>query len=95
MKNKEKVIDYMMSFRSKPSYVVNRNIFDIRDEGSYLDIVMNGNYHIGIHYCDGYKMADFAYVEGNGAYGVQDLYYTADILSRRDKILKLWNLRNS
>ncbi len=91
MKDKTPIIDYLMSLDSKPSYV-KREIFDIRNEGSYLDIVMFGAYHIELHYDA--KCADCALVEGGGAYGMEDLYYAADILDSRDEILDLWKLSN-
>lgn len=82
------LVDYLYDLDSRPAWV-DRNNFDFKDCGEYLDIVMFGRYHIGLYYDPSDSSADFACAENGGAYGKADMEYAIEIMENRDMILAL------
>ena len=82
------LVDYIYDLDSRPAWV-NRNDFDFKDGGDYLDFVMSGRYHIGLYYDPSDSSADFACAENGGAYGKRDMEYAVEIMDNRDMILAL------
>lgn len=86
--NKDVIIDYLMNLGSTP-YWVYKDVFDFEVKGDYLDIVMFGDYHIGLYFDPNDSIHDFAKVYGSSAYGKEDMKYALEIMENRDEILAL------
>lgn len=81
------LVDYIYDLDSRPAWV-NRNNFDFKDGGDYLEIIMFGSHKIGLYYDPSDSNADFAKAE-IGAYGKRDMEYAVEIMDNRDMILAL------
>ena len=81
------LVDYIYDLDSRPAWV-NRNNFDFKDGGDYLEIIMFGSHKIGLYYDPSDSNADFAKAE-IGAYGKADMEYAVEIMDNRDMILAL------
>jgi hypothetical protein len=86
--NEDVIIDYLMNLDSRPDWVY-KDVFDFEVKGDYLDIVMFGDYHIGLYFDPDDIVNDFAKVNGSSAYGKEDMKYALEIMENRDEILAL------
>lgn len=86
--NEDVIIDYLLNLGSTP-YWVYKDVFDFEVKGDYLDIVMFGDYHIGLYFDPNDSIHDFAKVNGSSAYGKEDMKYALEIMENRDEILAL------
>lgn len=88
--NKDVIIDYLMNLDSRPDWVY-KDVFDfeVHVVRGYLDIVMFGDYHIGLYLDPNDSINDFAKVHGSSAYGKEDMKYALEIMENRDEILAL------
>ena len=82
------LVDYIYDLDSRPSWV-DRNNFDFKSCGDYLEIIMFGSHKIGLYYDPSDSSADFACAENGGAYGKADMEYAIEIMENRDMILAL------
>lgn len=85
---KDILIDCMMNLNNRPNWV-DEDVFNFAVKEDYLDIIMFGSYHIGLHFDPNESVADFAKTDGSSAYSKEDLIYAAEIMENRDKILAL------
>jgi len=83
---KEKIIELVYNLASRPAWVTKKDINALCD-GTYLDIIMFGDYHITLNF--DVPMDDSAFCDGGGAYGKKDLEYAVEIMDNRKEILSI------
>ena len=82
------LVDYIYDLDSRPAWV-DRHVFDFKDCGEHLEIIMFGSHKIGLYYDPSDSNADFACADNGGAYGKADMEYAVEIMDNRDMILAL------
>lgn len=82
------LVDYIYDLDSRPAWV-DRHVFDFKDCGEHLEIIMFGSHKIGLYYDPSDSSADFACADNGGAYGKADMEYAVEIMDNRDMILAL------